>query len=266
MVNEITVICSSFVRDMNSTFKIYTDTLEDIVNQAIIKYPTHSLLLIFPEYSWRLTPVEEVLSYVNELKDKLKPNVTLVLGSTEFVHNDKYTNNCIVVHEGEVAYVPKTKILKSESNRGLVSGVNPGVIQIGDMKLGVLVCADLWEPKLLHLLAKQSVDIIAVPAWTLVLKGREKIARTSWHALSRTVSTQYGVVVAVADHATALSDSKNPDNSVGNVTVIFSADNRNKEYPIDDVVWKDIEIIGLDSIRAERQRWKEKGLSPLNID
>lgn len=283
MMNNMTfTFCSSsLVRDMSLSFSHYVEQLEITINA----YDKDVTLIVFPEYCWRLTPVDEVLSYVNVLKNKVRPNLTIVLGTIEFVLNDKYTNNSIVIHNKNITYVPKTKILKSERERGLVPGVNPGIINIGDdisndssvkeiYKLGVLVCADLWEPQLLLYLAKQHVDVIAVPAWTSVFKGKENGARAIWYALAKATAAQYGIVVVVADHAIPLSDSNNSKYSIGNVSVIFSPDNRDKLGPNliehtnensknNNIL--EVEIINLNNVRNERERWREKGLLPLEI-
>lgn len=264
-MEEITIVSCSLVRDMKLPLNNFIEQLEITINSLC----KNISLIAFPEYCWRLTPIDEVLSYVNTLKDKIPSNLTIVLGTTEFVLNDKYTNNSIVIHNKNITFVPKTKILKSERDRGLVPGINPGVIEINSAniiyKLGVLVCADLWEPSLLLSMAKQNVDIIVVPAWTLTLKGKEQGSRAIWHALTKATAAQYGIVVAVADHAVPLSDSKNPSNSIGNVTVIFTPDNREKPNPIADIIKEDVEVINLSKVRNERDRWREKGLLPLNI-
>jgi len=253
---------------MNESFEDYANALEYFCNSLSEQYPSYPIICVFPEYCWRLSPVEKVLNYVNELKNKIRSDLILNLGSIEFVYENKYTNNSILIYENKVIYVPKTKILKSEKDRDLVPGINPGVVEmknIGDLKIAVLICADLWEPSLLLSLAKQSVDIILVPCWTSVVIGREEIARTSWYSLSRTVSTQYGVVVAVADHAKSPSET----HGIGNVTTIFSPDKRQKMFPnsylTNKIVKQDVEIISLDSIRKERKRWREKGLAPLGL-
>ena len=249
------IVTSSLVRDMNAPFNCFTEKLE----AEIKSFPIDTLLAVFPEYCWRLTPEAEVFYYIETLKSKISPDICVVLGTLEFILHDKYTSNAIILHNNTLYYVPKTKILSSEVNNGVSPGVNPGVIVLPHFRLAVLICGDLWEPSLLYkLIIEQKADIIAVPAWTAVTKGKRTSARLDWYSLSRTVSTQYSVVVAVADHL-----YNYPRTDVANATIIFSPDNRDKTFPTQDEVPKDIANINLAAIEQSRQRWKNKGLSPL---
>ena len=214
---------------------------------------------IFLEYCWRLTPKDEVFSYIELIKSKIPSDLCLVLGTLEFIYDDTYTNNAIVLCNSEITIVPKTKILNKEVDDGLLPGINPGVIVLPNFRLGVLVCSDLWEPSLLNkLVLHDNVDIVAVPAWTATIKGNRSNARLDWFSLARTVSTQYSVVVVVADHVYNFTNT-----DVANATIVFSPDNRRKHFPTSDFIHHDSELIDFLSINLARQRWKNKGLFPL---
>jgi len=250
------IVTSSLVRDMSLPFHHFISKLDN----EILSISDHTLLLIFPEYCWRLSSTLEVFSYIDTLKSKINPNLCIVLGTLEFKlpHNDILTSNAIILHNNILHYIPKTKVLRGEINNGVSPGINPGVISLPNFKLGILICADLWEPSLLYkLIIEQKADIIAVPAWTSTFKGNRASARLDWHSLSRTISTQYSVIVAVSDH---LHNHINTD--VANATVIFTPSNRSKPFPTNDVI-RDIEYIDLDQLYQSRQRWKDKGLAPL---
>ncbi len=252
------IVCSSLVRDMNLSFEVFIAQIE----KEIYSWPSNTLLGIFPEYCWRLTPYAEVLAYVEILKDNIRPDLVLVLGTIEFTINDKYTNNAIVVGSGKTYFIPKTKILKNEVKNGLAPGNNPGVIEFENFRLGVLVCADLWEPQLLNkLVLKEKADIIAVPAWTSTSRGNRNSSRLDWFSLARAVSTQYSVVVAVADHVVngAISD-------VANTTIIFSPSNRQKKFPLEEFIMADAELVDIDAVAEARYRWKDKGLCPYDMN
>jgi predicted amidohydrolase len=249
------IITSSLVRDMTMPFIHFTEKLEE----EISSFPSDTLLAVFPEYCWRLTPQVDVFNYIETLKSKISSDLCLVLGTLEFTLHDKYTSNAIVLHNNVLYYIPKTKVLAGEVNNGITPGINPGVIVLPHFRLGVLICADLWEPSLVYkLVLEQKADIIAVPAWTATAKGNRSLARLDWHSLSRTVSTQYSVVVAVADHVYNYAKT-----DVANATVIFSPVNRQKMFPIHDEVFQDNANINLVTIEQSRQRWKNKGLAPL---
>jgi len=241
---------------MNLAFEEFT---KEIDLQIMDLERNNVRIIVLPEYCWRLTPMEEVMIYINTLKTRVSPNLILVLGTLEFVHENRYTNNCMILHNNQLSFVPKTKVLAGEVLNNVVSGNNPGVFEFEDFKMGVLICADLWEPMLLKkLVIEQKADIIVVPAWTGTIQGNREIARLEWHSLAKTTSTQYSVVVAVADHALNMEKT-----DVGNATVIFSPSNRGKKFPTDIIVTRDIETINFDSLKQSRNRWKDKGLAPL---
>lgn len=252
------VISVSLARNMNHDFRTFIQELEG----EILSWPLDVLLGVFPEYCWRKTHPSEVFDYIDILKTKIRSNLVLVLGTLEFVHNGSYTANGIVLHNSILHFIPKTKVLNDEVRKGLSPGINPGVIEFPCFRLGVLDCADLWEPSLLYeLVIKQGANIIAVPAWTNTLPGYRDSARQLWHSLARTESIRYGVVIIVADHL------KNyPDYDVGNATVIFTPDNRNKKFPTEEFVERDLELIDLEKVQAASQRWKDKGLAPTIIN
>lgn len=257
MDETFSVVCSSLVRNMNTSFEEFQEEIE----LEITKWPKDTLLGIFPEYCWRLTPSIDVFKYIDSLKKKIPTELTLVLGTLEYDNNGLYTSNAIVLSDSILYHVPKTKILKTEKMRGLHMGKNIGVINLPKFKLGVAVCADLWEPRVMKQLAlDEKADIIAVPAWTGTKKGNRTYAKLDWHSLAKTQSNTYGVVIAVADH---LSNFENED--VGNATVIFSPANRNKLFPFNDNIIRDIENINLDEVHQARERWKDKGLYPMLI-
>lgn len=112
-------------------------------------------------------------------------------------------------------------VLADEVRNGLSPGINLGVIELPHFRLGVLICADLWEPFLLYkLIIEQKADIIAVPAWTNTLLGHRDSARIAWYSLTRAESISYSVPIVVADH---LNNNDNHEKyDVGNATIIFS--------------------------------------------
>jgi predicted amidohydrolase len=248
------VVCLSLVRNMDEDFNVYK---KEIIKK-IEKSPSDTLLIVLPEYCWRLTPPAEVFGFIEELKVSIPKELTLVLGTLEFTLNGKYTNNSIILHDGMLWYVPKTKILDTEVEAGLSAGKNPGVIVLPRFNLGVLVCADLWEGSFLNeLVIKQKADIVAVPAWTSTSRGNRKYGRREWRSLATAKSLEYSVCVAVADH---VINGKIMD--VCNATIICShADRRRMRKKGDINRW--IFLLDLKKAKAAEQRWKARGLAPL---
>lgn len=251
------IVASSLVRDMNQPLSIFMERLENEIKQ-ITSYPNPTFLLELPEFCWRTTDPKEVFDCIHELKTKIPKDLTIVLGTLEFTLNGKYTNNAIILHDGHLWYVPKTKVLKTENNQGMVSGENPGVIDLPHFKLGVVVCADLWEETLMRKIVRQGADIIVAPSWTATLKGNRKNARKEFRALIRTRCLEWQLPIVVADH---LNNTLKSD--VANATLICSPANRGKKFPKEEYVERDIEVIELRKVREARAKWEEKGLAPL---
>lgn len=245
------IVTSSLVRDMDKPFEIFIIELE----KEIMSWPKDTLLGIFPEYCWRKTSPVEIFNYIKILQTKIPKILTLVLGTLEFTLNGKYTNNAIIIYEDKIWYVPKTKVLHQDKLNGLVSGYNNGVISLPRFRLAVLVCADLWDTPLCYKLALiENADILAVPAWTSTFKGNRIQAKQDWHSLARTRSTEYSVIVAVADHIHNF-----PNHDVANATYIFTPANRGEIFS-DENVNKSISIINPTALKLHVDRWKQKGL------
>lgn len=255
IMNEYHVGSSSLVRNMEKSFLEYQNEIEE----EITKYPDDTLLIVFPEYCWRTTPPKEVFDYIDKLKNKIPSKLTLVLGTLEFTLNGKYTNNAIIISNKNMWFVPKTKILEGELKQTLIVGINPGVIQLQYFKLGVIVCADLWEAPLIYdLVLKQKADILAVPSWTATRQGNRIWAKLDFITLAKSRSLEFSVPIIVSDHFI-----NRPTTDVGNALIIADPSNRQIPLPLDEYVERLIHKINSTDIIYARNRWKQKGLTPL---
>lgn len=244
------IIVESFVRDMNYPFGSFEKILIDKINNL----SSDTLFYVLPEYCWRLSKLEEVMTTIEYISN-LRPEIFLVLGTYEINNN----NAAIIIYNNNITYVPKTKILNDETRRGLQSGINPGIFEFNNLKIGVIVCADLWDTLSVYdLCVKQKADILLIPAWTNTTKGNRSIAKQTWYYLVRTISTQYQVIIAVADH---MNNFNNYD--VGNATIICSPYERDKSFPENDPIISDELDLDLNKLIISRNKWKEKGLYPL---
>ena len=264
------VVVSSLVRNVH----LPLSTFEDQVLTEVRSWHPDVRLAVFPEYMWRTTATENVIAFASgPLADALHPEQVVVLGTVDIEQDDCITNSALVLHNKLLRFVPKTKVLTQDRNNGVARGINPGVIEFPLFRLAVLVCADLWDVKLCYKLAiEQGANVFAVPAWTATRKGGRAGARREWHALARTRSMEYGIVVAVADHAW---DHDKTD--VANATSIFSFEDRSRD-PIGAAIDLDIAdsyhealsavTVHRDSAHIEPQKlvtarikWDERGLA-----
>jgi predicted amidohydrolase len=97
-----------------------------------------------------------------------------------------------------------------------VAGRNAGVFEIAGLRIGVLVCADMWRSELVGELAH--TDAVFVCARTGVPSDAQvQYARTLWASLALTRAMEHGVPVAVSDWPNGRHAAKDIDVSVGSI-------------------------------------------------
>ena len=137
-------------------------------------------------------------------------HVNVVGGSIDCEYEDGVRRNtCFVVDRTgtEIGQYSKRVMFARElgSRR---PGEGSGIFELAGVRIGVLVCADLWEPSLARELLDR-VDILCVPARTTVPSERyTQYARTLWWNLALTRAMENAVPVVVSDWAEGRHDSK----------------------------------------------------------
>jgi len=92
----------------------------------------------------------------------------------------------------------KRMLFATEADRR-TPGRTPGVFDLGDLRVGVLICSDLWHPELARELAGR-VDVLCVPAKTTVASSEFVVyARTLWWSMAVTRSVENVLPLVVAD-------------------------------------------------------------------
>ena len=118
------------------------------------------------------------------------------------ISSNEYFNTCFVFNrQGEIiGSYSKRKLYDRELKFGVSPGVEPGIFEIEEWRVGILICADLWYPELSRAIIER-VDIIAVPAQSVVRNSAyQKYGRYLWHALALTRAQENAVVTLTADH------------------------------------------------------------------
>jgi len=127
----------------------------------------------------------------------------VVGGSIDYAHEDgSRRNTCFVVAADgrEIGRYDK-RVLFGRELDGRQAGNAPGIFELAGLRVGVLICADLWDPMLARELVGR-VDVLCVPCKTTVLSERyTRYARALWWNLALTRAMENGVVVAVSDWA-----------------------------------------------------------------
>ena len=85
-------------------------------------------------------------------------------------------------------------------------GESAGVFELDGVRVGVLICGDLWYPELARELVGR-VDLLCVPIKTAVPSDKHvEYARLLWRSLSLTRAMENGLVVLVSDWAAGRHD------------------------------------------------------------
>ena len=91
------------------------------------------------------------------------------------------------------------RVLFAGESKVREAGDRPAVFDLDGVRVGVLVCADLWHPELARELVGR-VDVLAVPVKSSVPARRQvEYARSLWHAMALTRAIENGFVVVVSD-------------------------------------------------------------------
>jgi predicted amidohydrolase len=80
-----------------------------------------------------------------------------------------------------------------------IAGESPGIFDLDGLRVGVLICSDLWYPDLARELCGR-VDLVCVPSKTTVRSADSVLyARTLWWSLAMTRAVENVLPVAVSD-------------------------------------------------------------------
>ena len=117
----------------------------------------------------------------------------------------KIKNKSIILLNHKIQFSPKELVLSGERN--IVGGKNIGAIIYNGVRLGVLICADLWSARLVEeLVIVQKIDLLLVPAFTVVPIKYGKYAKQQWLSLGISRSREFIVPIVIADHGVNGSD------------------------------------------------------------
>jgi predicted amidohydrolase len=95
----------------------------------------------------------------------------------------------------------KRRLFGFEKRRNVRPGNGSLALELDGMRLGVLICSDLWHPELARRLATQ-VELLCVPAQTTIRpESTPAYARLLWHTLAMTRAQENVLAVVVSDQA-----------------------------------------------------------------
>ncbi len=131
--------------------------------------------------------------------------INLVAGSVERWDDAVQARvNTTVVYDRlgrELGRYDKRRLFGFEKRRNVRPGTGALALEVDGMRLGVLICSDLWHPELARHLATQ-VELLCVPAQTTIRpESAPAYARMLWHTLAMTRAQENVLAVVVSDQA-----------------------------------------------------------------
>lgn len=118
-------------------------------------------------------------------------------------------NRCYVVRrDGSELGAYDKRVLFSSEARIRQAGQGAGVFELDGLRVGVLICADLWHPELGRELVDR-VDVLAVAVKSSVpSESHVAYARRLWQAMALTRAAENGYAVVVSDWPAARHESQ----------------------------------------------------------
>ena len=171
-------------------------------------------VLCFPEY-WNglriksMTPStsKDSLEYLQSIA--LSFSCWVIGGSSVVKEGGRYYNQSTIIDKkGKLIGVyNKQRLFGYERIQELTAGDQAFFWNMNNFQASVCICNDLWNPKFIQNLIMKGIDIIFVPALTVVLEEYTNYGQFIWHNLAFARAKEGAMVVVVSDTAkNVLSD------------------------------------------------------------
>lgn len=125
---------------------------------ALTGYPPEDLIL-HPEFLRAQTQA------LHELAQHTRGGISLLVGAVE-VENGQAYNAAFFMHDGRIAQIFSKCALPNEGvfdeKRIFSQGAQPGVFEWKGVRIGVLICEDVWDEKIVQSLSRQHPDGVIV--------------------------------------------------------------------------------------------------------
>ncbi len=94
----------------------------------------------------------------------LEFNCLVVGGTIVDVENNRNFNRCYLIDKGNIiGHYDKIHLYRNEGNGQITPGNEHRVIQWGELKIGLLICADVLYPESFQALAGMHPDLVFIP-------------------------------------------------------------------------------------------------------
>jgi len=131
---------------------------------------------------------KETLNFLAEISKEI-PNIYLLGGSVLEEDSGKYYNTSTLWKNGSLlAKYKKINPIQAEIKAGVAKGAQPVVVNTEIGKIGLLVCADTFDPDLVKRVAGLGAEIISLPVAAM---GSHPIVQG--HPLTEQIARDYGL-------------------------------------------------------------------------
>jgi predicted amidohydrolase len=118
----------------------------------------------------------------------------------------------------------KRRRTAAEEAMGMQIGTTPGLVSVGDVRVGILVCYECEFPELAMSMADEGADILLVPSLTLNERGFNRVQLC---ARARAVENQVYVIMSI-NQTTLDIPTEKPVRGVGRSGIFGPIDNRTR--------------------------------------
>ncbi len=120
----------------------------------------------------------EYLKYLQRLSDEL--GTCLIAGTVVEAEGDRLYNTCYVINRGTViGRYRKRNPVPGEIAKGISPGSEPLILEIDDVRVGVLICGDVFDPLLYRQMHDLGTDIIFIPT-TSAYRPADSLSRKAY--------------------------------------------------------------------------------------
>jgi len=185
--------------EIHNTFNANIDAARAAVDKAAAERPA---LIALPEYftvpncmgdftdakKISKETCEETLNFLQQ-ESKQIGNIYLLGGSVLEEDGGQYYNTSTLWKNGSlIAKYKKINPIRAEINAGVARGSQPVVVETEIGKIGLLVCADSFDPDLVKRVASMGAEIISLPVAAI---GTHPVV--NGHPLTEGIARNYGL-------------------------------------------------------------------------
>ncbi|MGA2523350.1 MAG: carbon-nitrogen hydrolase family protein [Candidatus Bathyarchaeia archaeon] len=238
--------------EIRSTFKANIDAAKVAVDSAAKKKPA---IIALPEYfavpncmadftNAKKISQETCRETLNFLQQESKQigNIYFLGGTVLEEDRGQYYNTSTLWKNGSlIAKYKKINPIRAEINAGVARGSQPVVVNTEIGKIGLLVCADSFDPDLVKRVASMGAEIISLPVAAMgthpVVKG---------HPLTEGIASNYGLfLLKVGNVCSNMRGGRSaiiaPWGILGEVT----------DAPKDSILTRDLDMLRLKEYRSK---------------